>query len=109
MLPRLVGWAKAAELYYRARTISAQEALDIGIVNAVDLGLFKSVFFSADANADFNGDGVVNVIDLGTLKAFFFLAPGPSFGPYPHHVRICFTSAAPEIVRRGVDVLASKL
>ena len=35
LLPRLVGWAKAAELYYRGRTIGAQEALDIGIVNEV--------------------------------------------------------------------------
>ena len=35
LLPRLVGWAKASELYYRGRTIDAQESLDIGIVNAV--------------------------------------------------------------------------
>ncbi len=38
-----------------------------------------------------------------------FLAPGPSFGPYPSHVRICFTAAVPDVVRRGVDVLARKL
>lgn len=38
-----------------------------------------------------------------------FLAPGPSFGPYPTHVRICFTSAPPAIVERGVDILAQKL
>jgi enoyl-CoA hydratase/carnithine racemase len=35
LLPRLIGWAKAAELYYRARTIDAQEALDLGLFNAV--------------------------------------------------------------------------
>ncbi|MDE0039828.1 MAG: enoyl-CoA hydratase-related protein [Gammaproteobacteria bacterium] len=35
LLPRLVGWGKAAELYYRARTIDAAECLDIGLVNAV--------------------------------------------------------------------------
>ena len=34
-MPRLIGWAKAAELYYRARTIDAQEALDLGLFNAV--------------------------------------------------------------------------
>jgi len=38
-----------------------------------------------------------------------FLAPGPSFGPYPTHVRICFTSATPAIVERGVEILAAKL
>ena len=35
LLPRLVGWAKAAELYYRARTIDAQESLKLGLVNEV--------------------------------------------------------------------------
>jgi N-succinyldiaminopimelate aminotransferase len=37
------------------------------------------------------------------------LAPGPSFGPYPTHVRLCFTCAPPEVVERGVDILASLL
>ena len=35
LLSRLIGWGKAAELYYRARTIDAAECLDIGLVNAV--------------------------------------------------------------------------
>ena len=48
------------------------------ITNAIDLGIFKSVFFTADANADFNGDGIVNVIDLGLLRLAFFGTPGPS-------------------------------
>lgn len=47
------------------------------IVNVIDLGLFKSVFFTGDADADFDGNGVVNVVDLGTLKVFFFGPPGP--------------------------------
>jgi aspartate/methionine/tyrosine aminotransferase len=38
-----------------------------------------------------------------------FVAPGPSFGPYPTHVRLCFTAAPPEVVERGVAVLASLL
>jgi len=38
-----------------------------------------------------------------------FLAPGPSFGPYPSHVRICFTSAPPDAVRRGVACLRELL
>ncbi len=48
-----------------------------GLVNAVDLGLFRAVFFTADADADFDGDGIVNVVDLGILKGRFFLPPGP--------------------------------
>lgn len=35
LLPRLIGWAKAAELYYRGRTIDAAEALEMGLVNTV--------------------------------------------------------------------------
>ena len=38
----------------------------------------RSVFFSADANADLDGDGVVNFLDLGQLRSRFFQAPGPS-------------------------------
>ncbi len=38
-----------------------------------------------------------------------FVAPGPSFGPYPTHIRICYTAAPPAIVERGVGVLAEIL
>jgi N-succinyldiaminopimelate aminotransferase len=34
------------------------------------------------------------------------VAPGEVFGPYPTHIRVCFTSVAPDRVRRGLDVLA---
>jgi enoyl-CoA hydratase/carnithine racemase len=35
MLPRLLGWAKAAELVFRGRMIDAPEALELGLVNTV--------------------------------------------------------------------------
>lgn len=35
LLPRLIGWAKAAEIYYRARTLNAEECLEMGLVNTV--------------------------------------------------------------------------
>jgi enoyl-CoA hydratase/carnithine racemase len=35
LLPRLVGWAKAAEISFTGRTLSARESLDLGLVNAV--------------------------------------------------------------------------
>ena len=38
-----------------------------------------------------------------------FVAPGPSFGPYPTHIRVCFTAAPPDIVARGVEALAAVL
>ncbi len=51
------------------------------IVNSVDLGILKTVFFTPDADADLNGDGIVNAIDLGLMKTLFFLPPGPSGQP----------------------------
>ncbi len=48
------------------------------IVNVVDLGIFRTRFFTPDASADFNVDGVVNVLDLGILRTLFFQPPGPS-------------------------------
>ena len=35
MLPRLLGWAKAAELVFRGRILDAAESLSLGLVNAV--------------------------------------------------------------------------
>lgn len=35
LLPRLIGWAKAAEVAFRGLTLSAQECLEMGLVNHV--------------------------------------------------------------------------
>ena len=35
LLPRLIGWGKTAEIYYRGLTLSAQESHELGIVNTV--------------------------------------------------------------------------
>lgn len=48
------------------------------IVNAVDLGILRAVFFTGDADADLDGDGIVNTLDLGIFRAGFFASPGPS-------------------------------
>jgi aspartate/methionine/tyrosine aminotransferase len=60
---------------------------------------------------------VRKALDPGGLPAFLegcadeglFAAPGPSFGPYPTHVRICYTAAPPDVVGRGVEILARRL
>jgi N-succinyldiaminopimelate aminotransferase len=47
---------------------------------------------------------------LGDLaEAGVLVAPGPSFGPYPTHVRLCFTAAPPQEIERGVEILARRL
>lgn len=49
------------------------------VVNAVDLGLLRTEFFSNGVlDQDFSGDGVVNAVDLGLMRVQFFGAPGPS-------------------------------
>jgi enoyl-CoA hydratase/carnithine racemase len=35
LLPRLIGWAKSAELYYRGRVVGAEECLELGLVNTI--------------------------------------------------------------------------
>jgi Dockerin type I domain/Thrombospondin type 3 repeat len=55
-----------------------------GLVNSLDLGLFKRAFGPGEgdadlkAAADFNGDGKVNSLDLGLFKRMFLKPPGPS-------------------------------
>ena len=48
------------------------------VVNVIDLGILRTVFFTTDADADLNADGIVNVIDLGILRTLFFQPPGPA-------------------------------
>ncbi len=35
LLPRLIGWGKAAEIFYRGLTLTAQESLQLGLANTV--------------------------------------------------------------------------
>ncbi|MFK7887935.1 MAG: di-heme oxidoredictase family protein [Gammaproteobacteria bacterium] len=48
------------------------------VVNAVDLGIMRLSFFTANANTDLDGNGAVNATDLGLLRTLFFSNPGPS-------------------------------
>lgn len=49
-----------------------------GVINFIDVGTMKAVFFTDNADADLNGDGAVNFSDLGLIKASMFSTPGPS-------------------------------
>lgn len=48
------------------------------IVNVVDLGIFRTLFFQPNNQGDLNGDGIVAVIDLGIFRTLYFGTPGPS-------------------------------
>ena len=43
------------------------------------------------------------------LERGVFVAPGEVFGAWPTHIRVCYTAAPPDVVERGIDVLAELL
>jgi N-succinyldiaminopimelate aminotransferase len=65
-------------------------------------------FLFLDVAGRLDGRGLMGFLE-DCVERGLFLAPGPSFGPYPTHVRLCFTAAAPAVVERGVEVLAGLL
>jgi N-succinyldiaminopimelate aminotransferase len=67
-----------------------------------------STFLFLDVESRLDDRGLAGFLE-DCAERGVFLAPGPSFGPYPTSIRVCFTSAEPEIVLRGIDVLASIL
>jgi N-succinyldiaminopimelate aminotransferase len=94
-------WAAEARRLYR----------EIGDWAARRLGVPRpqgSAFLFLDLSTQLEGGDLAQFLaraaDRGVL-----LAPGPSFGPYPKHARLCFTAAAPDVTRRGVERLADLL
>ncbi|MEZ5332209.1 MAG: pyridoxal phosphate-dependent aminotransferase [Thermoanaerobaculia bacterium] len=94
-------WAAHARELYRAIGGEAAERLGVE-APAGSTFLFLDVADRLDERG--LGGFLEDCADRG-----LFLAPGPSFGPYPTSVRVCFTAAPPEVVREGVGVLAGLL
>ncbi|MFN7990162.1 MAG: pyridoxal phosphate-dependent aminotransferase [Thermoanaerobaculia bacterium] len=67
-----------------------------------------STFLFLDVAARLDGRGLTGFLEDAADRGLL-LAPGPSFGPYPTHVRVCYTAAPPDVVTRGVEVLAALL
>lgn len=59
--------------------------------------------------ADRLGEGGLMAFLEGCTDDGLLVAPGPSFGPYPTHVRACYTAADPEVTRAGIERLAARL
>ena len=94
-------WAAEAAKAYR--TVGEAAALRLGVA-APQGGTF--LFFDVAAALDERGLGgfLEDLVEEGV-----FLAPGESFGPYPTHVRLCYTAAPPDVVMRGVERVARRL
>jgi len=65
-------------------------------------------FLFVDVAAGLGARGLAGFLDDCADRGLF-LAPGPSFGSYPTHVRVCFTAVPPEQVAAGVEILAAIL
>jgi aspartate/methionine/tyrosine aminotransferase len=92
--------AKARECYRQA---GEQAAARLGI--APPQG---STFLFLDVADRLDERGLAGFLE-DCVDRGLFVAPGPSFGPYPAHVRLCFTAAPPDVVARGVEALAAVL
>ena len=68
-----------------------------------------STFLFLDVAHVLDDRGVFGFLEDCLVSDGVVLAPGPSFGAYPTHVRVCFTSAPPDQVDIAVRKLASRL
>ncbi len=94
-------WVARAREAYRAAGREAAARLHLPAPQG-------STFLFVDVAERLDGRGLGGFLEEAADRGLF-VAPGPSFGPYPTHVRLCYTAAPPDVVRRGVDVLARLL
>lgn len=94
-------WVERARKRYRALGNAAADTLGVARPQG-------STFLFLDVADQLDHRGLSGFLETCVDRGLF-VAPGPSFGPYPTHIRICYTAAPPEIVERGVGVLAAIL
>jgi aspartate/methionine/tyrosine aminotransferase len=94
-------WIERARAQYRA--VGERAAARLGVPPPRG-----STFLFLDVAERLDERGLHGFLE-DCVERGLFVAPGPSFGPYPTHVRLCFTAAPPEVVERGVEVLATLL
>lgn len=86
ILPRLLGWAKAAELIFTGRTLSAKESLELGLVNHVvpDAELAaktRQIALEMAANAPLAVQSAKRLMRMGLSE---------TFNDHVHHVYLQF-------------------
>ncbi len=92
--------AEAAALY---REVGAKAAARLGVPSPEG-----STFLFLDVSASLDDRGLPGLLER-CVERNLLVAPGPSFGPFPHHIRLCFTCSPPDVVLRGVEALAQVL
>ncbi len=94
-------WAARARETYRGAGDAAADRLGVARPEG-------STFLFLDVAPSLGARGLTGLLEDAADRGLL-VAPGASCGPYPSHVRLCYTSAPPDAVRRGVEVLASLL
>jgi aspartate/methionine/tyrosine aminotransferase len=98
-------WAAAAAASYAA---TGRQAARILGVPAPEGSTFLFFDVAQDLQARGDGRGLAGLLEA-CVERGLLIAPGSSFGPYPTHVRLCYTSVEPERALRGVAILAQLL
>ena len=98
-----LGDAWAADAGRRYAEVGAEAAVRLAVATPEG-----GTFLFLDVAGALDGRGTAGLLEDCADRGLL-LAPGDRFGPYPRHVRLCFTAAPPEIVRAGVEVLAAVL
>ena len=94
-------WVEQASTQYRETGTEAARRLGVPPPEG-------STFLFLDVSRYLDERGLAGFLE-DCASVGLLVAPGPSFGPFPHHVRLCFTSAPPDAVLRGVDTLVKLL
>ena len=67
-----------------------------------------STFLFVDVADSLDDRGLGGLLE-DCVSEGLLVAPGPSFGPFPTHVRVCYTATEPARTRRGIEILARRL
>ncbi len=95
-------WLADARARYHAAGVAAADRLGLPHPEG-------GTFLFPDVTAHLDEDGLHGFL-VRCIDRNLVLAPGTACGAaYTGHVRVCFTSAPPDVVGRGIDVLAELL
>lgn len=94
-------WAAEARRLYA--DVARQAAAKLGVPAPQG-----STFLFLDVAAALDERGLAGLLEDAVARGLL-VAPGPSFGPYPTWIRLCYTAVEPERALRGVEVLAGLL
>jgi N-succinyldiaminopimelate aminotransferase len=94
-------WAAEVREQYRDTGRRAAERLGLPAPEG-------STFLFLDVASALDERGLAGLLER-CVERGLLVAPGPSFGPYPTHVRVCYTAVEPVRALRGVEILAGLL